>query len=185
MEHNATKRVTLHDKTFELMIPHEELDRHIAVIAQRINQDYAGKPAPIVLGVLNGSFMFMGDLMKKIEFNCEVQFVKIASYEGTDSTGSVKELIGLNGSIEGRDIIIVEDIVDTGGSIAHLMELLEQKKVGSVAVATMFFKPESYSKSYEIKYPAMNIGNEFIVGYGLDYDQLGRNLKDIFVIVNE
>ena len=182
---NAKDRVTLHDKTFELMIPHEELDRHIEVIAKPINQDYKDTHTPIILGVLNGSFMFMADLMKKIEFNCEIQFVKIASYTGTDSSGSVKQLIGLNGSIEGRDIIIVEDIVDTGGSIEHLMNLLNEHKVGSVSVATMFFKPDSYSKSYEIKYPAMNIGNEFIVGYGLDYDQLGHNLKDIFVIVNE
>lgn len=185
MELYAKKRVTLHGKTFELMIPHEELDRHIAVIAQRINQDFMGKPTPIVLGVLNGSFMFMADLMKKIDFNCEIQFVKVASYAGTDSSGCVKELIGLNGNIEGRDIIIVEDIVDTGTSIVHLMKLLEQHNVNSVSVATMFFKPNSYNKEYEIKYPAMNIGNEFIVGYGLDYDQLGRNLKDIFVIVNE
>ena len=182
---NAKARVTLHDKTFELMIPHEELDRHIEVIAKRINQDYKDRPTPIILGILNGPFMFMADLMKKIEFNCEIQFVKVASYTGTDSSGCVKQLIGLNGCIEGRDIIIVEDIVDTGGSIEHLMNLLNEHKAGSIAVATMFYKPESYNKSYEIKYPAMNIGNEFIVGYGLDYDQLGRNLKDIFVIVNE
>lgn len=180
------KRVTLYDKTFEEMIPFEELDQHIEKIAERINRDYSNTvQPPIVLAVLNGSFMFMGDLMKKIEFNCEVQFIKVASYDGGQSTGKVRELIGLNGSLEGRDVIVVEDIVETGNSIAHMIPLLQAKGVASVAVATMFFKPELYNKEFEIKYPAMVIGNDFIVGYGLDYDQLGRNLKDIYVIVNE
>ena len=180
------KRVTLYDKTFEVMIPFEELDQHIEKIAERINRDYSNTPQPpVVLAVLNGSFMFMGDLMKKIEFNCEVQFIKVASYDGGQSTGKVRELIGLSGSLEGRDVIVVEDIVETGNSIAHMIPLLQAKGVASVAVATMFFKPELYKKEFEIKYPAMVIGNDFIVGYGLDYDQLGRNLKDIYVIVNE
>lgn len=180
------KRVTLYDKTFEEMIPFEELDQHIEKIAERINRDYCNtSQPPIVLAVLNGSFMFMGDLMKKITFNCEVQFIKMSSYDGGHSTGKVRELIGLNGSLEGRDVIVVEDIVETGNSIAHLIPLLQNQGAASVAVATMFYKPALYNKEFEIKYPAMEIGNDFIVGYGLDYDQLGRNLKDIYVIVNE
>ena len=179
-------RVTLYDKTFELMIPSERITQCVASVAERINQDYADRATPpVILGVLNGSFMFAADLASRIEFGCEVQFVKIASYEGSDSSGVVRELIGLNGSIEGRDVIIVEDIVDTGRSIAHLMTLLEKHRVASIAVATMFFKPKAYKEQYPIQYPAMEIGNEFIVGYGLDYNQLGRNLKDIYVIVNE
>ncbi len=186
METPAKKRVTLYDKTFEVMILYEELDRHIQKVAERINRDYADcDTPPIMLGVLNGSFMFMADLLKKLDFGCEVQFIKMSSYDGASSTGKVCELIGLNGSIKGRHVVVVEDIVDTGGSIEHMMKLLAAEGVASAAVATMFFKPESYSRDYEIKYPVMNIGNEFIVGYGLDYDQLGRNLKDIYVIVDE
>ena len=186
MTTTTKKRVSLYDKTFEEMIPFEELDRHIARIAERINRDYSNSSQPpIMLAVLNGSFMFMGDLMKKITFNCEVQFIKIASYDGGHSTGKVHELIGLNSPLEGRDIIVVEDIVETGNSISHLISLLQNKGVASVAVATMFYKPALYNKEFEIKYPAMEIGNDFIVGYGLDYKQQGRNLKDIYVIVNE
>ncbi len=137
------------------------------------------------MGVLNGSFMFLSDLIKKIEFNSELSFVKISSYEGTSSTGQIRSLIGLNGSIEGRHVIIVEDIVDTGESIAHMIADLESRKPASVEVCTLFFKPASYSKQYPIRYRALEIGNEFIVGYGLDYDQLGRNLKDVYVVTNE
>lgn len=175
------KRVTLKDKTFEVMIPHSELDRHIQVIADKINNDYKDS-TPIFLGVLNGSFMFMADLMRKINLVCEISFVKIASYSGTSSTGCVHDLIGLCADIEGRDVIIVEDIVDTGESIEHTIKLLEKYHPKSITVATMFFKPNSYGKKYDIQYPAMNIGNEFIVGYGLDYDQLGRNLNDVYVL---
>ena len=164
------------------MIPAEEIDRAVAAVAERINADYAGKPTPLFLGILNGSFMFMSDLIKKIEFQNELSFVKLASYEGTSSTGEVKSLIGLNGSIEGRHIIIVEDIVDTGESIEHMIRDLEGRHPAAIEGCTLFFKPGSYRKDRTIKYRAMEIGNEFIVGYGLDYDQLGRSLKDIYVV---
>ena len=126
--------------------------------------------------------MFMSDLIKKIEFQNELSFVKLASYDGTCSTGCVKSLIGLNNSIEGRHVIIVEDIVDTGESIEHMIKELESRNPASIEVCTLFFKPGSYRKQLPIKYRAMEIGNEFIVGYGLDYDQLGRSLKDIYVV---
>lgn len=179
------KTVKLHDKTFRVMIPAEKIDQAVTAVADRINNDYADKDTPLFVGVLNGSFMFLSDLIKKIEFNSELSFVKLSSYEGTSSTGQVKSLIGLNGSIEGRHVIIVEDIVDTGESIAHMIADLESRKPASVEVCTLFFKPASYSKSYPIRYRALEIGNEFIVGYGLDYDQLGRNLKDVYVVTNE
>ena len=147
--------IKLHDKKFRIMIPAAKIDEAVAAVACRINEDYRDKPTPLFVGVLNGSFMFMSDLIKKIEFNNELSFVKLASYEGTCSTGCVKNLIGLNNSIEGRHVIIV---------------------------CTLFFKPDSYRKQLPIKYRAMEIGNEFIVGYGLDYDQLGRSLKDIYVV---
>lgn len=179
------KTVKLHDKTFRVMIPAEKIDQAVAAVAERINRDYADKETPLFVGVLNGSFMFLSDLIKKIEFNSELSFVKLASYAGTSSTGQVKSLIGLNGSIEGRHVIIVEDIVDTGESIAHMIADLQGRKPASIEVCTLFFKPASYSKEYPIRYRALEIGNEFIVGYGLDYDQLGRNLKDIYVVTNE
>lgn len=174
--------IRLHDKTFRVMIPAERIDRAVAAVAERINADYMDKSLPLFIGVLNGSFMFMSDLMKKIEFDCELSFVKLASYCGTCSTGNVRSLIGLNNSIEGRHIIIVEDIVDTGESIEHMVRELETRKPASIAVCTLFFKPASYAKRVPVDYRAMEIGNEFIVGYGLDYDQLGRNLKDVYVV---
>lgn len=176
------KIIQLNDRRFKVMIPAEEIDRAVSAVAERINKDYAEADTPIFLGVLNGSFMFLSDMIKKIEFNNEISFVKIASYEGTTSTGKVQSLIGLNGSVEGRHVIIVEDIVDTGKSIEHMIELLQAYNPASIEVCTLFFKPHSYSRQIPIKYAAMEIGNEFIVGYGLDYDQLGRNLKDIYVV---
>ena len=174
--------IRLHDKTFRRSISCEQLQKAIAEVAARINSDYREKRTPLFVGVLNGSFMFMSDLIKKIEFNNELSFVKLASYEGTCSSGCVKSLIGLNGSIEGRHVIVVEDIVDTGESIEYMICDLKAQKPASLEVCTLFFKPGSYRKQIPIKYRAMEIGNEFIVGYGLDYDQLGRSLKDIYVV---
>lgn len=179
------KTVKLLDKTFEIMIPAEEIDRAVEAVAQRINADYRGRKNPLFVGILNGSFMFMSDLMKKIDFPCELSFVKLASYEGTQSSGNVQCLLGLNGSIEGRDVIVIEDIVDTGRSIARMIGDLASRRPASVEICTLFFKPGSYRESYPIRYRALEIGNEFIVGYGLDYDQLGRNLRDIYVVCDE
>lgn len=174
--------IKLHDKKFKIMIPAEKIDEAVSAVARRINKDYGDKQTPLFVGVLNGSFMFMSDLIKKIEFNNELSFVKLASYEGTCSTGCVKSLIGLSNSIEGRHVIVVEDIVDTGESIEYMVCDLKAQKPASLEVCTLFFKPGSYRKQIPIKYRAMEIGNEFIVGYGLDYDQLGRSLKDIYVV---
>jgi len=179
------KRVTLYDKTFEQYISNERITRAIEEVAKRLNEDYKDKETPIFLGVLNGAFMFMGELMKHIDFNCEISFIKLASYQGTRSTGRVTELIGLKDNIRGRHIIIVEDIVDTGESFSHLMRSLEGHRPATVEIATMLFKPEAYKKELSIKYVGMEIGREFIVGYGLDYDELGRNLSDIYVLVKE
>ena len=176
------KVIKLHDRRFRVMIPAAKIDEAVTAVAQRINADYADKDTPLFVGVLNGSFMFMSDLIKKIEFNSELSFVKLASYEGTQTTGDVKCLIGLNQSLEGRHVIIVEDIVDTGESIERMVRDLEKLHPASIAVCTLFFKPGSYRKQIPIDYRAMEIGNEFIVGYGLDYNQLGRNLKDIYVV---
>ncbi len=178
-------KIRVKDLNFEVMITAAELDKAVSEVAQKINQEYANVEEPIFLGVLNGSFMFMSDLMKKIDFESELSFVKVASYEGTESVGEVKTLIGLNDSIKGRHIIIVEDIVDSGNSIEHLTQMLAELEPASVKICTLFFKPNAYQKQIPIDYVALEIGNEFIVGYGLDYDQLGRNLKDIYVVCNE
>lgn len=180
------QRVTLNDKTFEVMIPAEEIDEAVAKVAEQLNADYASsEKAPIFVGVLNGSYMFLADLVRKTTFNNEITFVQISSYEGTQSTGTIKQKLGIDFDIEGRDIIIVEDIVETGHSINHMLQYIKDLNPRSVEICTLFFKPEKYLYDMPIKYCAMNIGNEFIVGYGLDYDQLGRNLKDIYVLANE
>ena len=179
------KRVTLKDKTFEIFIPYAKIHESVVALGKRINEDYRGKETPLFLGVLNGSFMFMAELMQQIDFDCEISFVKLASYSGTKSSGKVSELIGLKDNLCGRHIIVVEDIVDTGESIDHLMRSLVGHEPASVEVATLLFKPESYQKKVPIKYGAITIPNDFIVGFGLDYDQLGRNLCDIYKIVDE
>ena len=180
------QRVTLNDRTFEVMIPAEEIDKAVSKIADRLNRDYKKREkAPIFVSVLSGSFMYLADLTRKITFNNEIAFIKISSYEGTQSTGCVKQQLGIDFDITGRDIIIVEDIVETGHSINHVVEHLRSKNPHSVEICTLFFKPEKYQYDLPIKYRAMEIGNEFIVGYGLDYDQLGRNLKDIYVVTND
>ena len=175
------KRIKLHDKSFRVLIPAEEIDKAVARVAEQLDERYKGK-TPIFLGVLNGSFLFLADLIRKVSFDNELAFVKISSYEGTDSTGCVKQQLGVDIDIEGRDIIIVEDIVETGHSMAYLLDYLKPMNPASISICTLFFKPEKFLYEYKIDYTALSIGNEFIVGYGLDYNQLGRNLKDIYVI---
>ena len=176
-----TKKITLGDKTFRVMIPAEEIDQAVSRVAEQLNERYQGR-TPIFLGVLSGSFLFLADLVRKVDFNSQMAFVKISSYEGTESTGKVKQKLGINFDIAGRDIIIVEDIVETGHSMTYLLDYLKAKNPASITICTLFFKPEKFLYEYKIDYTALSIGNEFIVGYGLDYNQLGRNLKDIYVI---
>ncbi len=174
-------KVTLQDKTFKVMIPAHEIQSAIESVALQLNERYKGK-TPVFLGVLSGSFLFLADLVRKIDFDSRLAFVKLSSYEGTQSTGEVKQQLGVDFDIEGQDIIIVEDIVETGHSMNHLLNYLKDKKPASVAICTLFFKPEKFLYDYPVDYKVFTIGNEFIVGYGLDYNQLGRNLKDIYVI---
>ncbi len=175
----------LHDRTFRVLIPEAEIEAAIDALAARINSDYAARAAmrpPLFVGVLNGAFMFAAELIKKIEFHCEVSFVKLSSYEGTGSRGSISELIGLSGDTEGRDVIVLEDIVETGESMEHLLRSLATHRPASVEIATLFFKPGAFTRDLGVKYRAIEIGNEFIVGFGLDYNGLGRNFKDIYVV---
>ncbi len=175
------KKIKLQDKVFKVMIPAEEIDKAVERVAEKLNERYEGH-TPVFLGVLSGSFLFLSDLVRKTTFDSQLAFVKISSYEGTESTGSVKQQFGVDFDIEGRDIIIVEDIVETGHSMNYLLDHLRRKNPASISICTLFFKPEKFLYEYPIDYTALSIGNEFIVGYGLDYNQLGRNLKDIYVI---
>ena len=174
-------KIKLHDKTFRVLITAEEIDKAVTRVAEQLNERYEGR-TPIFLGVLSGSFLFLADLVRKVNFENQLAFVKISSYDGTESTGNVKQLLGVDFDIEGRDIIIVEDIVETGHSMNYLLDYLGKKNPASISICTLFFKPEKFLYEYNIDYTALSIGNEFIVGYGLDYNQLGRNLKDIYVI---
>ncbi len=176
-----SEKIKLQDKVFRVMIPAEEIDCAVDRVAEQLNERYAGR-TPVFLGVLSGSFLFLSDLVRKTTFNSQLAFVKISSYEGTESTGLVKQQFGVDFDIEGRDIIIVEDIVETGHSMNYLLDHLRRKNPASISICTLFFKPDKFLYEYKVDYVALSIGNEFIVGYGLDYNQLGRNLKDIYVV---
>lgn len=177
------KTITLHDKTFELSIPAEKIQQAVSNVAAQINKDYTGGE-PVFLIILNGSFMFAADLLKKIDFNCETSFVKLASYTGTESTHVVRELIGLDESIKGRKIIIVEDIIDSGLTMEYLLKELKKFEPEDVRIATFLLKPDALSRDIDIDYIGIKIPNDFIVGYGLDYDGQGRNLPDIYKILS-
>lgn len=177
------KKVTLHDKTFVPYLSEDKIQEAIRKIAQSINKDYAlAEKPPVFISVLNGSFMFTADLLKEIEIPCEVSFVKMASYQGTQSTGKINELIGVNENLENRDIVLVEDIVDTGNTLVKLVDLLNNQNIKSLKICTLLFKPEPYHNKIPLDYIGIEIPNKFVVGYGLDYDNLGRNLKEIYVL---
>lgn len=178
------KHIILGDREFSLYIPYKAIEEAVATLAERISHDYAERPDPLFLGVLNGSFMFMAELVKAMDIPVEVSFVKLASYSGLRSSGSVAELIGISSDIKGRHIVVVEDIVDTGESIEHLVRSLAGHEPASIEVVTLLFKPESYGKTIPIRYKAFSIPNDFVVGFGMDYDQMGRNLRDIYTIVD-
>lgn len=173
--------VDIKDKTFETSIPEEVIMRRVKAVADKMSSDLKGKN-PLLLGVLNGSFIFAADLMRMLDIECEISFVKMSSYEGTQSTGNVKKLVGLNEDIEGRTIVIVEDIVDTGLTMERMIEYLKGFNPAEIHICTLLLKPENLKRKLDIEYVAMEIPNDFIVGYGLDYDGLGRNLRDIYVV---
>ncbi len=176
--------IQVKDKTFTMTLPEKDILKEVRRVAAEINRDYAGKN-PLFLGILNGSFMYASDLLKEITIPCQISFVKLASYEGTVSTGVIREVIGLNESIKGRDIIIIEDIVDTGYTMQRALETLGTREPASVRISALLCKPANLKVdlSESLKYVALNIPDDFIVGYGLDYDGYGRNYRDIYTIV--
>ena len=180
------KQIKLKDKTFRVSIPYEEISKAIDKVAEKINSDFNGcEDIPVLLCVLNGSIMFMGELMKRLEFNCQIVSTKLTSYDGTSTTGKVKQALGLTADITGRRVIVVEDIVDTGNTIVELQKILADAGATESKICTLLYKPEACRKDLSIDYVAMEIPNDFIVGFGLDYDELGRNYKDIYTLVKE
>ena len=177
------EKITLKDKTFRTSIPYEKIVASIEEVAAKMNADFNGcEDVPILLCVLNGSIMFTAELMKRITFNCQVVSIKLTSYAGTNTTGNVKQAMGLTSSIKGRRVIVIEDIVDSGNTIVELKRILEENEVAEARMCTMLLKPDAYKKDVKLDYVAMEIPNDFIVGFGLDYDELGRNLKDIYIL---
>jgi hypoxanthine phosphoribosyltransferase len=178
------KQVTLHDKTFEIYIPHTKICSVIGEMAGKMNTELANEK-PLFLCILNGSFMFAAELFKQINLvEAEISFVKLASYEGDQTTGKVKQLIGLNENIEGRTVVVLEDIVDTGITICNIQDQMKKLNPKEVKIATMLLKPDALQKEVNLDYVGMEIPNDFIVGYGLDYNGYGRNLTDIYTFIN-
>jgi len=174
--------IQIKDKKFALSIPESEILAAVHRVAEDINRDIADKN-PLFICVLNGAFMFAGDLMKTINFPCEITFIKLSSYDGLYTSGTVKEIIGLNESVVGRNVVVVEDIVDTGITMERILESLRAKGAKDIRVATFLQKPDALQRDITVDYVAMKIPNDFIVGYGLDYDGYGRNLKDIYTVI--
>lgn len=171
--------IQLHDKTFVPFISAQEIDAAIQRLAQQVEADF-GQETPVFIGVLNGSFMVVSDFMKHYKKPCELSFIKMASYQGTTTSEVVKQLIGLNQDLTGRSVVIIEDIVDTGHTLVELVDLFQKQNVKVLKIATLFFKPEAYKKEIKIDYTGISIPNKFIVGFGLDYDELGRNLPEVY-----
>mgnify|MGYP002852275134 FL=1 len=181
----SMQKITLHDKTFRLFIPNDEIEKRIDAVAARLNEDYkdaTDEDPVILLCTLNGAVIFAAELLKRLDFPLELKACKLSSYEGTQSTGVVKTDVPLPANLEGKRVIIVEDIVDTGNTIVAMMQQLRERKVRDARVCTLLLKNEVYKKDVKLDYVAMEIPSRFIVGFGLDYDELGRNIKDIYVL---
>jgi hypoxanthine phosphoribosyltransferase len=175
------QQIKLKDKNFKPFIVEERIAEAVKIMADQLNSDLSNE-FPLFLAVLNGSFMFASDLLKKIHIPCEISFIKMKSYEGMKSAGQVTELLGLNEDIANRTVVIIEDIVDTGLTLDRLVTQLNAKKVKQIKVASLLFKPEMYQKNHKIDYFGFSISKDFVVGYGLDYEGQGRNLKEIYIL---
>lgn len=178
----SMQTIQVKDKSFSLFISEKEILREVKRIAKQINKDFQDKE-PVFLAVLNGSFIFAADLLKEVNLPCEISFVKLASYQGVNTTGKIREVIGLNVDLTDRPVIIVEDIVDTGLTMAHMLDVLKQQNPASIDICTLLLKPGKLQVDLDIKYCCMEIPNDFIVGYGMDYDGYGRNMRDIYTLI--
>ena len=171
--------IHIKDLSFRPFITKEEIAHKVSELGQKISEDYKGE-RPLIIAILNGAFIFAADLMREINIECEITFVKLASYEGTNSTGNVKTMIGMDKDLSGRKVIIVEDIVDTGKTLFEFLPVLREKDPASIAIATLLFKSEELKYPLELDYIGFDIPSKFVVGYGLDYDSLGRELDAIY-----
>jgi hypoxanthine phosphoribosyltransferase len=171
--------ITLLDREFSVYITEDEIQGRVTALAEKINDDLAGRDV-LFFGILNGVFLFAADLFRQIKLECQVSFIKLASYDGTASTGKIKELIGWNEDITGKTVVVLEDIVDTGATLERVIGELKLRKASEVRICTLLYKPEAYTKDIPIDYIGFEIPNNFVVGYGLDYDGYGRNLKSIY-----
>jgi adenylate kinase len=177
--------IKLHDKHFKSYISAEKIQVAIQTLVDQVSEDLKNEDTPIFIGILNGSFMFVSDFVRKYKGNCEVSFVKLASYEGTKTTGKIKQLVGINENIEGRTVVILEDIIDTGNTLQEIYQIFEDKNVKQLKIATLFFKPDVFKKELPIDYIGISIPDKFIVGYGLDYNGIGRNLENIYQLTKQ
>lgn len=173
--------IKIKDKTFAVSLPEAQIKARVKELAQQMSRDLEGKN-PLFLAVLNGAFIFAADLMREMTIPCEISFVKLASYQGVTSTGNIKEIIGINENLSGRTVVIIEDIVESGLTIKRMMDQLGTRNPASVQVCTLFFKPDRLKEDLKLDYVAFSIPNDFILGYGLDYDQQGRGLKDVYTL---
>lgn len=173
------RTIEINGKVFQLYISAREIEAAVAAVAYKMKRDLEGKN-PVFIGLLNGAFMFCSDLMKQIDFECNISFVKVKSYNGLESSGQVDQVIGLTESIKGRIVIVVEDIVDTGTTLSHFLKYLKSLQPAEIKVATMFYKPDAVIYKIPIDYTGIEIKNKFVVGYGLDYNGIGRNFKDLY-----
>ncbi len=176
-------KVKILDKSFGIFIEEKTIKNRITELGKQISADFKGE-TPVFLGILNGSFMFASDLLQNISIDCKISFLKLASYQGTTSTGNVRQLIGLNEDLKGKPVIILEDIVDTGITIEYIIKQLQAYEPSEIRVASLLLKPEAYQKEEEIDYVGFEIPNKFIIGYGLDYDGLARNLNHIYQLID-
>jgi hypoxanthine phosphoribosyltransferase len=176
------KEVTVLDKKFREFIPEDKIISRIEELAERINRDFAGEEV-VFLGILNGAFLFAAELFKRINIKARISFVKLASYEGTSSSGTIKELIGWNEDIRNKHIVIIEDIVDTGNTLERIVDELVIRKASGIRVATLLLKPGAYTKDIPVEYVGFEIPNDFVIGFGLDYDGYARNLPSIYTLV--
>ncbi len=177
-------QIKVKDKFFVPYLSKEQIEKSVNAIAIQINQDYKDEEV-IFIGVLNGVFMFASDLLKNIKLDCKICFTKVSSYQGTQSTGKVKNLIGINEDLKGKNVIILEDIVDTGLTMRHVRKQILDLEPKSLEIAALIFKPESFKEEYNVKYRGFDTPNDFIVGYGLDYDGYAREYPDIYILKND
>lgn len=178
------KTVTLYNKTFGLYLSAEQIQQAVDEVAAKLNRDYVDKQ-PLIISILNGSFIFTADLMRRLDFTCYLSFMKLASYRGLESSGQLKMLVGLNENVKGRDVIIVEDIVDSGLTMQHIVEQVNALEPASIRIVTFIHKPEATKVDIKLDYIGIEVPNDFIVGYGLDYDGLGRQYSDIYKLVTD